>query len=96
MNEVPVGLQNRADRRASSEEKEIPERVWDRSLPRPVGETGRRSVGNRKEQQNAATMRVPRIGSPTYPISEKLNRTGAEGDAFGSFFVRQQTMPYSY
>ena len=22
---------------------------WDRSLPRPVGETGRRSVGNRKE-----------------------------------------------
>ena len=23
---------------------------WDRSLPRPVGETGRRSVGNRKER----------------------------------------------
>ena len=25
-------------------------RVWDRSLPRPVGETGRRSVGNGKER----------------------------------------------
>ena len=24
--------------------------VWDRSLPRPVGEAGRRSVGNRKER----------------------------------------------
>jgi len=24
--------------------------VWDRSLPRPVGETGRRSVGNGKER----------------------------------------------
>ena len=35
----------------------------DRSLPRPVGETGRRSVGNRKERRNAATMRVPRIGN---------------------------------
>ena len=26
------------------------EGVWDRSLPRPVGETGRRSVGNGKER----------------------------------------------
>ena len=24
--------------------------AWDRSLPRPVGETGRRSVGNGKER----------------------------------------------
>ena len=29
---------------------EVPWRVWDRSLPRPVGESGRRSVGNRKER----------------------------------------------
>ena len=35
--------------------------VEDRSLPRPVGETGRRSVGNRKERQNAATVRVSRV-----------------------------------
>ena len=34
--------------------------VEDRSLPRPVGETGRRNVGNRKERWNIATMRVPR------------------------------------
>ena len=32
-----------------------------RSLPPPVADSGRRSVGNRKEQQHAATMRVPRI-----------------------------------
>ena len=33
----------------------------DQSLPPPVAETGRRSVGNRKERQNVATMRVPRM-----------------------------------
>ena len=33
--------------------------MGDRSLPPPVAETGRRSVGNRKEQQYAATMRFP-------------------------------------
>ena len=32
----------------------------DWSLPRPVGNTGRRNVGNRKERWNIATMRVPR------------------------------------
>ena len=32
-----------------------------RSLPPPVADSGRRSVGNRKEQQHAATMQVPRI-----------------------------------
>jgi len=36
-------------------------RWWDRSLPPPVAETGRRSVGNRKEQWDIATMRVPRV-----------------------------------
>ena len=38
-----------------------------RSLPPPVADSGRRSVGNRKEHLKDATMRVPRIGSPTYP-----------------------------
>ena len=33
---------------------------WDRSLPPPVAETGRRSVGNRKERPRDATVRVPR------------------------------------
>ena len=42
--------------------------VEDRSLPRPVGETGRRSVGNRKERLYIATMRVPR-GHPSIPPS---------------------------
>ena len=35
--------------------------LWDRSRARPVGETARRSVGNRKERQDDATMRVPRV-----------------------------------
>ena len=66
-------------------------RVWDRSLPPPVAEAGRRSVGNRKEQQNAATMRVPRVGSPTssYLSKKNQNRTEAEGDAFGSVFCNK-------
>jgi len=34
--------------------------AWDRSRARPVGDEARRSVGNRKERQYAATMRVPR------------------------------------
>ena len=46
---------------------EVLKRFWDRSLPRPVGETGGRSVRKRKKQPVVATMRVPRIGSPTYP-----------------------------
>ena len=33
---------------------------WDRSLARPVGDTARRSVGNRKERPGDATVRVPR------------------------------------
>ena len=32
----------------------------DWSLLRPVGEASRRNIGNRKEQQNVATMRVSR------------------------------------
>ena len=32
-----------------------------RSLPPPVADSGRRSVGNRKEHLKDATMRVPRI-----------------------------------
>ena len=47
-------------------EKQDSER--DRSLPRPVGETGRRSVGNRKERQYAATMRVSRAPKATITI----------------------------
>ena len=34
---------------------------WNRSLPPPVAETGRRSVGNRRERPEGATMRVPRV-----------------------------------
>ena len=34
--------------------------LWDRSLPPPVAETGRQSVGNRRERPGDATMRVPR------------------------------------
>ncbi|MCI6374910.1 MAG: hypothetical protein MR821_06410, partial [Clostridiales bacterium] len=34
--------------------------LWDRSLPPPVADAGRRSVGNRKERARLATMRVPR------------------------------------
>ena len=33
---------------------------WHRSLPPPVAEAGRRSVGNRKERRNGATMRASR------------------------------------
>ena len=29
---------------------EIPKQVWNRSLPPPVAETGRRSVGNRRKR----------------------------------------------
>ena len=35
-------------------------RTQDQSLLPPVAETGRRSIGNRKERQNDATMRVSR------------------------------------
>ena len=35
-------------------------RLWDRSLPPPVADAGRRSVGNRKERTGPTTMRVPR------------------------------------
>ena len=34
--------------------------LWDRSLPPPVADEGRRSVGNHKERLKAATMCVPR------------------------------------
>ena len=35
--------------------------AWDRSLPPPVADEGRRSVGNRKERPKGATMRVSRV-----------------------------------
>ena len=38
-------------------------RTQDQSLSPPVAETGRRSIGNRKKRQNAATMRISRPGS---------------------------------
>ena len=55
-------------------------RVWDRSLPRPVGEEGRRSVGNGKERLRDYS--VSRIGSPTSLLREaqSKNRSGAKGD----------------
>ena len=37
------------DERRARRKKSL-RQVWDRSLPRPVGKTGRRSVGNGKER----------------------------------------------
>lgn len=45
--------------------------AWGRSLPRPVGEAGRRSVGNEKELLRDCF--VPRAGSLTYPNEIKKN-----------------------
>ncbi len=47
--------------------------TWDRSLPPPVEETGRRSVVNRKER----IMRVPRIGE-AWAASSGRNKAHAE------------------
>ena len=45
LRQVWAAAQRTHARRANKQESER-----DRSLPRPVGETGRRSVGNRKER----------------------------------------------
>ena len=57
---------------------EIPKQVWDRSLPPPVADEGRRSVGNGKERLRDYS--VSRIGSPTYSIAKRLEKSsqGAE------------------
>lgn len=60
---LSFSLGSKASYTARSEEE-----VWDRSLPRPVGEADRRSVRNRKERQDAATMRVSRVGSPNVSL----------------------------
>ena len=49
--------------------------VEDRSLPPPVAETGRRSVGNRKERWYIATMRVSRAPKATITILIHFDRT---------------------
>ena len=56
---------------------EIPKRDWDRSLPPPVAETGRRSVGNRKERRWRDYASFPG-GSPTLScwLEKKSYTTG--------------------
>ena len=46
---------------AASSGIEAERALWDRSPPPPVADEGGRSVGNRKERQRGATMRVPRV-----------------------------------
>ena len=58
---------------ARSAHKQESER--DRSLPPPVAETGRRSVGNRKERWYIATMRVSRAPKATITILIHFDRT---------------------
>ena len=69
------GRQPNAPHARSARYKQESER--DRSLPRPVGEAGRRSVGNRKEQPLAATMRVPRGPKATITILIYFDRISA-------------------
>ena len=63
-------------------------RQWDRSLPPPVAETGRRSVGNRKEHRlrcdyASSPDHCPLQGSgaaaPTYPLTSQLSGRAASG-----------------
>ena len=72
---------------------EIPKRVWDRSLPPPVAEAGRRSVGNRKERQYAASMRVPRV-----TMKPTLNCPGAntKENYLLSVVPLSQTITFTY
>ena len=49
------------------------EEVWDWSLPRPVGETGRRNVGNCKERK-ARLCELPGIWSLPRPVGETGRR----------------------
>ena len=67
-------------------------RWWDRSLPRPVGETGRRSVGNGKERLRDYAGFPGR--QPNVPPIEKIkskNRRGAEGDNYDSDTVSKES-----
>ena len=63
---------------------------WDRSLPPPVADEGRRSVGNRKERQNAATMRVPRTLIAKLNARERLLQS-AKDTQVGVFFLPLDT-----
>ena len=57
-------------------------RSWDRSLPPPVADEGRRSVGNRKERRHVATMRVPRVAiQPWANARESRSRSVRRGSA---------------
>ena len=51
--------------------------VWSRNLPPPVAESGRRRLETARSVFGA-TMRVSRVGSPTYPIAEQF-REGSQG-----------------
>ena len=53
---------------------EIPKQVWSRSLPPPVAEAGRRRMETARSAFGA-TMRVSRIGSPTYPIAKQFRES---------------------
>ena len=68
-------------------------RPWDRSLPPPVAEAGRRSVGNRKERQYAASMRVPRV-----TMKPTLNCPGAntKENYLLSVVPLSQTITFTY
>ncbi|MCI6376092.1 MAG: hypothetical protein MR821_12485, partial [Clostridiales bacterium] len=48
---------------------EIPKQVWNCSLPPAVREAGRRRLETARSAFGA-TMRVSRVGSPTYPIDK--------------------------
>ena len=65
--EIPIVPHARSAHKQESE--------WDRSLPPPVAETGRRSVGNRKERWYIATMRVSRAPKATITILIHFDRT---------------------
>ena len=65
---------------------------WDRSLPPPVADAGRRSVGNRKERWNIATMRVPRVTEkPTGKARARISQSSAFAGLF-SYPIRQSAI----
>ena len=63
----------------------------DRSLPRPVGDTGRRSIGNRKERHLAVTMRVPRKAASRFLYHFLAVRLGAQENDVNRCKYAQQT-----
>ena len=52
----------------------------DRSLPRSMSETGRRSVGNRKEHRLRCDYAgSPDQGAPTFPNREAIKKKSSQG-----------------